>query len=72
MALLLVVLHISCLEYGVPGTGVVLKLASGCSLEYCGICAQLVVGSDLIQSVLVTHVLVQRKVNWILFLGEAL
>jgi len=68
----LIILDISRLENWCSLFRIISKFAFCRGFEICWVCAQLVMSTYLIESILVAHMLILREINWVFFLGEFL
>lgn len=71
MRFALVLLHIPCIEWLIPRLRGVLEFRLSSRLEIGWIVTQLVVGAYLIQRILISHVLIFRKINRVSFLSKS-
>ena len=70
VALLLIVFHISSLENRVSCPRIILEFAPSSCFKVRGVCAKLIVSTDLVQIDLMPMKFILSKIHWIFFLGK--
>jgi len=72
MRFALVLLHIPCIERPISSLWCIFELRLSSSLKIRWVCSKFIMSSYLIQSILIPHVLIFRKINWIPFFSKSL